>query len=662
MWFSGLIDEEKMAMVSEEDSLVTTITNVENAQLAPKDDHHLNIGFEIENYQELKEKYPDETQFIRAIVFDKDDNIVYSEDISANENLGTFTWDGIYEDKEGEIDTISSENAPYNLFIKGYCGKNPDQMQDYLNCGLLRPETCLMKKLIFNTGTFIDQLKSHFTDSMLVVTDEDSTEIGVDEEWEEWVGFEHKEDYALCNYDRYREIRDHYLDRMDEIGVDTSETGPIKYLNKHMVSGEFLGMEIPSVNIRFLYTLRKLEETLGRGESGSTQYSQFCQQLEQNGSDISSYARMSTVGEGGDKTLSDHGLGYAIDIDASKNIYVGAGRLADYIEFLTNIELANNNLSIEESKTAHNRFMERKVSSESAFKGLFTTDLIQQYFYLKELDEDTITTYLKDMRSQMSNETQNIIDSLKAGGDLDSLQEIFQGQINQYLGQLYGQLDEFDIIENKIDSVDNVVFLYEAMEKDGELSSFESYFSESKNTISELIDLIDYQLDELDSGNPDQWQSNLVFFVSELRSIRFGNYSTELGNFENKMNEKFNLLLGNLSIENLSSNADVEGIRREFNNHIADFYSYLESIDEAAFGAQIMENGIYTLPVNFVRPLIETDIGEGNINLYWGGHYESIKDYMHFEIRPRSNQEYLEQIDKEEITNYLNEFEDEKRY
>jgi hypothetical protein len=653
------MDEEEVAMVSEEDSLNTTITNVENAKLAPKDGRHLNVEFEVENYEELEEKYPDETQFIMALVYDKDNNCVFTKMVETDGNSGTFTWNGIYETEQGKQDTINSENAPYKLFIKGYCGNDPSSVED-LSCDYLGDNACLIKNLILHTQSTLETLKSAFGDSVLFVSDEDTTEIGVNNEWEEWTGFEDKEDYALCDYDRYREIRDHYLDRMDEIGVDTSKTDPIEYLNKHLVSGEFLEMEIPSINIRFLYLLRKLEVALGRGESGNTQYKQFCQQLEQNGSEISSYARMSTVGKGENETLSDHGLGYAIDIDASKNIYVSAGKLADYIEFLTNKDLVYNNLSMEESKTAHNRFMDRKVSGASEFKGLFTTNLIQQYFYLKELDEDTITTYLKNLKDQMKTKTQNIIDSLEAGDDLDSLQQSFQENMNYYKTEYLEIFRELNNIQDKIDSVDNVIYLEEALQEEGQLSGFESYFSENRNTISEITDLIDYQLDELDSGNSDQWKSNLVFFVSDLRDISFGDYSTELSNFEDMMNEKFNLILDDLTIENLE--ISVSKLKEKFDVRIVELYSYLESIDDVAFGAQIMENGIFTLPVNFVRPLIDTEIGEGNMKLYWGGHYSRIKDYMHFEIRPRSNQELLEQMDKDDIVNYLNEFEDEDRY
>ena len=74
---------------------------------------------------------------------------------------------------------------------------------------------------------------------------------------------------------------------------------------------------------------------------------------------------------------------------------------------------------------------------------------------------------------------------------------------------------------------------------------------------------------------------------------------------------------------------------------------------------------IFALPVDFVKPLINKSV-VGPVQLKWGGHYESIKDYMHFEIKPdkgdRSNQELLEQLNNEEIINYLNSFEDEDRY
>ncbi len=547
-------DVEEGELVDVGDTLIISITNIENSQLAPPAEYNLTIEFSTENYKELQEKYPDQTNFIIISVYDNDNNIVYSQEINTNENAGSFSWNGIYENEEGEIDTIKIENGPYKLYIEGYCGEDPSVIEE-LSCDNLGDYTCFIRNLIFNPENTFESFKSTFGNSVLFISDQDSVEIGLKEAWAEWTAFEYIEDYPLCSRSEYFEIRDLYLERMNEIGVDTSVVDPIEYLNTHLVSGEFLEMDIPLINIRFLYFLRKLEKELGRGENGGNQYQQICQELQQNESEISSYARMSTVGSGNDETLSDHGLGYAIDIDAEKNIYVGEGRLAAYIEFLTNIDLVNNDLTIEKSKIAHDRFMYRKANSESEFKSIFTSELIQQYIYLKNLDEDTITSYLEALCNQMQNETQNIINSLEAGEDLDSLQENFRVSLNQYLGQLFGQLDEFDIVENKIDSINDVLYLYEALEEAGEMNALESYFSENRSTILNIIDLIDYQKTELDSGIPEQWRNILIFFNSDLRDITFQDYSANMHFLETKMNDKFNLIMHDNSIQFFEMNA-----------------------------------------------------------------------------------------------------------
>ena len=164
----------------------------------------------------------------------------------------------------------------------------------------------------------------------------------------------------------------------------------------------------------------------------------------------------------------------------------------------------------------------------------------------------------------------------------------------------------------------------------------------------------------MDNGIPEQWRNILIFFNSDLRDITFNDYSTNLHFLETKMNDKFNLILRDLRIENMDS--DIDAIDLEIENSITDLYDYIEGINNPAIGSQIMSLGIFDLSSDIIRTIIETTVTQNNVNLYWGGHYNSIKDYMHFEIRPRSIQQQLQSLDMQIIKNFLNEYEDGERY
>ena len=345
MWFTGLIDEEEMAMVSEEDSLVTTITSVENAQLAPKDGHHLNVEFEVENYQELIEKYPDETQFIMALVYDKDNNCIYTQELETDENNGSFSWNGIYETEQGEQDTINSEKAPYKLFIKGYCGKDPSSVED-LSCGYLGDNACLIKNLILHTQSTIETLKSAFTDSVLVVTDsvlvvtdEDSTENGVDKTWEEWNNFEDMQVYASNSYEQYELMCNKYENAFDVFKDKT----PMEYFSENLKEITFFGNTI-KVHNDFASILTQVDSNLSGTNVGAISISQPFQMR-------SIYGKSSTI--------SQHGLGLALDINVKFNPFITSDRTSVryLIKRSTNLDCDNiTDYSIEQIIEASNLF------------------------------------------------------------------------------------------------------------------------------------------------------------------------------------------------------------------------------------------------------------------------------------------------------------------
>jgi len=86
---------------------------------------------------------------------------------------GTVTWDGTYEDENGETQTIDKEGAPYEFVVMAFCGEDPEILKDELNCGLLGIQNCTMKEFLYNEDETRQKLRDETGDSVLVVFSHD---------------------------------------------------------------------------------------------------------------------------------------------------------------------------------------------------------------------------------------------------------------------------------------------------------------------------------------------------------------------------------------------------------------------------------------------------------------------------------------------------------
>ena len=59
-----------------------------------------------------------------------------------------------------------------------------------------------------------------------------------------------------------------YEARLESLGLIHPETSPLEYLNEHLVAGDFLGKEIPSINIRFVFS-QEIRGGIGKGKRWS---------------------------------------------------------------------------------------------------------------------------------------------------------------------------------------------------------------------------------------------------------------------------------------------------------------------------------------------------------------------------------------------------------
>ncbi|MFW6020198.1 MAG: hypothetical protein ACOCPM_06415 [Bacteroidales bacterium] len=118
-----------------------------------------------------------------AMVYDKDDELIYQAEDTTLTNEGTFTWDGRYENENGETVTIDHNGSPYRFVVTAFCGKDLIAIAEELDldCTFLSAGGCFLKKLIQNKETAMDLMRENFTDSVLVVESHDEIEIACEE-------------------------------------------------------------------------------------------------------------------------------------------------------------------------------------------------------------------------------------------------------------------------------------------------------------------------------------------------------------------------------------------------------------------------------------------------------------------------------------------------
>src|SRR6056297_4334353 len=174
-------DDDEGAMVSEDDSLNTTITETKGSTYVQGDEFNLEVSFKIEGWNELTEKYPEEKHLIRAMVFNKDNELIYQDDDIPLADEGTVTWNGKYTNEDGEDIEIDAANAPYRFVVTAFCGKDPQEIEEELDCAILGPRACYLKKLLEGKETAVELMQSLYSDSVLVVESHDVIEIAYEE-------------------------------------------------------------------------------------------------------------------------------------------------------------------------------------------------------------------------------------------------------------------------------------------------------------------------------------------------------------------------------------------------------------------------------------------------------------------------------------------------
>ncbi|WP_291857525.1 hypothetical protein [Marinilabilia sp.] len=322
-------DESEGALVDEGTELAITYDGLNDDFEPGKKD--LSIEYSIAKLEDIAKEHKDVTKAFLWII--KDEETVYTSDLPLK-NKNTFKWNG--KSNNGETETEIEDLTEFTIKIG------------------------VTIKYDYSLGNVVEWLFTKDVDFKLA--SEKENEWAVLKWKKDYESFEHKEDMQHVTEDRYKARKEQYKTRLEALGVNTTETSPLEYLNEHLVRGDFLGQEIPSINIRFLYFLRKLEEELGRGKKwsqNSSTFNNYCSLAPF----IQDYARMSSVGS----SISDHGTGFAFDFDKDKNPWLGSENVQQdkLIQIVTGKKMRNKTYSVfsgngaDEIKQASDDFLER---------------------------------------------------------------------------------------------------------------------------------------------------------------------------------------------------------------------------------------------------------------------------------------------------------------
>jgi hypothetical protein len=450
----------------------------------------------------------------------------------------------------------------------------------------------------------------------------------VDPDAESWRDFKYKDDWRT--FDEYKEIKELYIDEFEELEIETDD--PLKYITDNYVDAEFLGREI-TVNKRFLYVLRHIEEQMGRGVDGnsnSNSYSDYKTLF----SEISSDARMSTINTSAGQVLSNHSLGFAIDFDATKNPMIGSVNMYLFNWIVSDLYLYGIRSDKEKMKSAHDLFKERVID-----KAISISDI--QLIFSEITDYENNTTYyqIKDLiNNPIGVDLENMVNTLK---------ELMEEPEENYL-EIIEKSEEYWTLTNDIGQ--KILKLKEILPKYNkglflEYQSKESYegailyLSDMEGQTLKTLEWLKEIFDYYEGNSLEQWLVRVQdFFLGKT----------------NEINTAYNCTVLNGLIERLSSIENKIKNEKSTNTSFKTFGNNLKlDIENAGpvTGNKLFDFGYFALSLEIVSK-VYTD----NEYTYWGGLYKTNHDWMHFEIR-ESNQKRLIELTDKNIDDYLKKFE-----
>ncbi len=561
---------------------ITDIDDEFSAGISDYSGNMLNVNYTMKKH----DKY--DLKVAKFRVYDVEENLVYDsekekKDIDIKEE-GQFTWDGKMNTGMRSGEFISYNASPFKV------------------------------KLIASTNALYEDIF------------EASATASVDEDAEKWDEFKFKDainDKNVWSYTAFKrsKVRNGYENSLTNYLL--IDQHPLDYLNENLVFTNFLGKGPILINIRFAYVIKLFEQSLSPQKL--LEYKGYLQNTT-----FSSKLRMS-VPEKSDR-VSNHGLGFALDLDATENPMVIDEYIYHFIGFVTGEKSLygrreRSSAFVDELKTNHLTFVERLSIGKNS--NVFDT-LILAADKIFNFENRKTELEKKDVESE-KNKVLYSIEDLGNNKVIDDIQlayswlESIRGDVaeNQIQKECKQTLQKFKLIETEILLIEKVIEQYEkgmlqSYYVPSELEEAKDYLIRAQNHIEEGRLKIHQIEDYIKLNDIEQMMHDLITYAKSLLQ-KEKKQETHINN----LNELKALYM---HIQDLYSNFTT------LNEGLNNYKSYIEktkkrvNIANLEHGRKIMNVGFFNLRADFVKDWLNIDY------TYWGGFYGTNHDFMHFEV------------------------------
>ena len=471
---------------------------------------------------------------------------------------------------------------------------------------------------------------------------EADTTASVDEDADKWNDFKFKDavaDKSVWSYEAFKSLDSQYKKSMKGLGLEKQH--PLEYLNESLVPIKFLEQGPILLNIRFAYVLKLFEQSLDSDKR--EEYEQYL-----NGVTFSSKLRMTPLGS----NVSNHALGFALDLDAVDNPMIVDQHLYHFIAFVTGFDSFYNrrertNAFIDELKNAHSTFIDRlRLDTEDKITWndlLDAAEKIDAFERRNDEQKKKNTTPLIYPLSEIANNRP--LDDI--AGVHTFIESITNGNVTEerILQDCNESLKSLDAIESEINTVRSVISEYEK-------GMLREYFVPLEIvSLKEYLDLVDSQITRsrasinslIEYVNLNDVEQLLQDFVSYLNNLLEEEQEERLALDESKAGQV------------KSFYAHITGIYSEFkelDSELESYKKYLEKIktqvDRAGLvtGKKLMEKGFFNLRSDLIKDWLAIDYS------YWGGFYTTNHDFMHIEVINGWKNRALDRLHRKELGFY----------
>ncbi|NOQ24973.1 MAG: hypothetical protein GQ564_06380 [Bacteroidales bacterium] len=417
---------------------------------------------------------------------------------------------------------------------------------------------------------------------------------------EGWRNFRFTGTSPWNDFSTFNSISVNYNNTLTTSGIKPKESErPLEYLEKHLVENvEFFGENIGTGNIYFVYILKLVEKVIK--DKNNTVLNDYIISIKK---DISLGIRVKKINKG----VSNHSLGFGLDINAKKNPQLLAGDVNSHylyhlIYLVTGSNFYDNRSTIDEMKKVHNDFMGNlKKTSLTNIK----TEVINRLNKLSSLssyeievqNEQRVFSFENIVNSMLTEILQSIIDDTPEYTG-NNKEEVINILSNQKM-RLVFLSSEFYYVEKLMN--DLIEAYYYDVRFPNDYNEIKEYLKNIELKIKEMLaELTEYE------SNLDDPSPTFTIQPSNMDSFKKLNTTIKESN--------------DIIIKNYGNLGAMPGNILLAINNSSDIY-----------GGLIIENGFFDMNTDLVKCFTDNEY------ISWGGKYKKEHDWMHFEVRPKGS-------------------------